>query len=1170
MANRIITSKHSSYEAIRKLGEGFAGEVLEVVEQSSGERRAMKLLKQQAIAEGQLAGFKREFSALTGFHHPHICKVYDFGFAESEGRYFFTVELVEGTNLYPYVERLSLEAKEEIFVQIADALGFIHAAGLVHFDIKGSNVLVSEMKGKAVAKIVDFGLAAPPVDAPDQVVGTVRYMSPEMITKKQAIDYRADLYSLGIVLYRMLAGRYPAQGTTINEALMWHTRHTELDVAPLEERGVPSYLIDVARKLTNRVPAERFSSAPVVIKYIELHSGRSYQKSQRELLTTLAEEGPLVGRADQMYAIKTMIHELAQGKAPAGQVPSVLLLAGPPGIGKTRLLKEAFFLSELSQLETSLVSAAKGGCTLANFRQAVGIKGPDVVDGLLAQEKLFLLVDDLDRAGPEVQDAVAWLAASLYTASLSGAPRPICIIATMTVPTLDAPLPLALVGARDERLRPLGREEIASYISAFLGEAAPPEEQVEDILDFSGGIPELVRTAIASLSSPTAKLPDTRQFFADCIGRLSPSARFVLGCLAMAERALTVGELEKLPDRTAAAGAEELLRSGLVVREVASQSYELAAQAIADAAKAVLSTEETKEIAARLLKMALAAPARDDSAIARYAPLAAPPEEACALLLEAAEREESRQELAASPAHYLQALALMGEADPRTPNIHRKLARSRILASQYDEAKKHLDAAMRRSPPLVQDFMALSWIARVQRRPLDALRHLREGIESARSSLDDVGRLFLMNEEALCHLETGDVARAIELFRQNLEEASALREDQQCCVVNNNLGQALCLAGKYDDAVAFYRKKLELFRDDARVRASILFQLGFVFETSFQLDEALESYQEGWEIASSLGDTHGAAAVLGNIINVCQSLALYSEALSYAKQGLSLASQMSSKRELATMLLRMGSLFINLGLEDAAPRYLEEAEALALSEGDRRLEGWVALSKAYLFKNQGRTGEALPLLEQAAALGEKFAEPDLQIMGRSGATDALLEMGEHAAAAEHLGKIAVPWPGPEDARERDIKIELLRLAVAVQSGEPLPDTTERLQGLASLSGRRGLRELECEAHHTLGAWHSKRGDELSSAEAYARAREIVEEIRRHLSEEYRDSFSRQRFRKQILDDSVRLDQAAVQKGLEEARRQPSSENAAGSAPISDETSASPDGAIGDETKDLSK
>lgn len=1171
---RLIVSKGNAYEVVRKLGEGYAGEVFEVRDAVAGRSVALKLLKNEAFAEGQLQAFKREFGALTSFHHPHICRVFDFGFAESDGRYFFTVELIQGEGLYAVSDRLGLGEVEALFVQITDALGFIHAASLIHFDIKGGNILVTEEKGTRIAKIVDFGLAAPPLDAPQQIVGTVRYMSPEMITRDVAIDYRADLYSLGIVLYRMLARRYPPQGVTMAEVFSWHVRHEALDPAPLREAGVPPYLVDVVVKLLEPVPTERFSSAPVVIRYIDLHSGRSYTKGLRTRLATLAEEGPLVGRADAMYQVRSAIHRLGQAGGKGGDTGQALVFAGGHGSGKSRMLKEARYLAQLAQLHTVVVRGREEGQDPAHVRSLFGLldasgesaaEAKGAVAAILGQPNLCVMVDDLDACCPAVRELVTVLAGQLYASRVTGTFLPLLLMVTVGAPGEGLPA-IALPGARVEMLSPLSREEIAQYVESFLGGSRPSPEQVEELFQYSGGVSELVRVAVASLEAgPTGPPRDALGFFADQIGQQSAEAQRALGALAVAERRLTAAEIEGLIDADAEGAIAELTGAGLVRYDRAAGAFELIASAIASAARSSLSGEEVKEIAGRLLAAAKREEPPDLDEVVRLARLSAAPEEVCAFLLAAADDKEGRGDLAGAAVCCEEALALMGESDGRAPALHRRLARHLILLARYDDAAAHIQAASRATGIVVEDLTSMSWLRRLQQQPEEALRFVRKAIDLLGEGPDDPGRLKLMNEEALCHLQMGQVEEAIRIFRESDDRAARLAEREQRQVINNNLGMALVQAGRFDEAIAFYREKHERFADDKRIAASVLAQLGYACEQAGDLDEALDAYRRSWDLASAVGDLHSGSVILGNIINICQHRALFSDALRAAEEDLAIASRTASEKNMAATFLTIGTLHINMGLEDVALRYLNEAARVFERLGDRRMLSWARLSLAHLNNNLGERREARDLVGRVIEEAEAQDDKDLLFWARCAAAEVHLDAGAPGEAAAELDLLDVAWPPAGVAGDKDATAELLRLKCAVSQGDVAGETARRLEELALSTLEEGSREMAGEAYHTLGTLFHAAGDDAASARALLRATEIYKDIASTLSEEYRDSFLRQKSRKVAFEDSVRLDRssAAVRHAVEVATK-----GAAASQTATDETSELSRDDVLSETKDL--
>lgn len=202
-------------EILELLGQGGMGAVYKARQRGLDRLVALKILPPETGGDTAFSErFTREARALARLNHPHIVAVYDFG--RAGGLYYFLMEYIDGVNLRQMLQAQKLPPRQALVIvpQICDALQYAHDEGIVHRDIKPENILLNT-KGRV--KIADFGLAKLLGQAPgdyrltgaQQVMGTPHYMAPEQLETPQAVDHRADIYSLGVVFYEMLTGQLP-------------------------------------------------------------------------------------------------------------------------------------------------------------------------------------------------------------------------------------------------------------------------------------------------------------------------------------------------------------------------------------------------------------------------------------------------------------------------------------------------------------------------------------------------------------------------------------------------------------------------------------------------------------------------------------------------------------------------------------------------------------------------------------------------------------------------------------------------------------------------------------------------------------------------------------------------------------------------------------------------
>jgi WD40 repeat protein/serine/threonine protein kinase len=253
------------YKFLELIGEGGMGAVW-MAEQTAPIRRrvAVKVIKAGMDSKQMLARFEAERQALALMDHPNIAKVLDAG-ATSAGRPYFVMELVNGTPITKYCDenRLDIRSRLELLADVCRAVQHAHQKGIIHRDIKPSNVLVAPYDGRPVVKVIDFGIAkAAGQQLTDRtlftgfgaVVGTPEYMAPEQAeTNNQDIDTRSDIYSLGVLLFELLAGSTPLTRERVKQAALFEV----FRVIREEESPRPSTRLSESKDSLPSIAAQR-------------------------------------------------------------------------------------------------------------------------------------------------------------------------------------------------------------------------------------------------------------------------------------------------------------------------------------------------------------------------------------------------------------------------------------------------------------------------------------------------------------------------------------------------------------------------------------------------------------------------------------------------------------------------------------------------------------------------------------------------------------------------------------------------------------------------------------------------------------------------------------------------------------------------------------------------
>ena len=275
LRGQLQNSLGKTYRLSRELGGGGMSKVFVADDSSRGKRVVVKVLPPDLAAGVNLERFKREIQLAARLHHPRIVPVIEAG--STGDILYYTMPLIEGESLRALILReaqLPLDRALAITRDVAEALRYAHEQNIVHRDVKPDNILVDRSTGRAV--VTDFGIARAIENAADILsvtstgltLGTPTYMSPEQAAADPHLDGRSDIYSLGCVLYEMLAGEPPFNGPTARAIIARH-----MTEPPPALRVVRPDLTASAERILGRMlakpPEQRFVSAAALLDALE-------------------------------------------------------------------------------------------------------------------------------------------------------------------------------------------------------------------------------------------------------------------------------------------------------------------------------------------------------------------------------------------------------------------------------------------------------------------------------------------------------------------------------------------------------------------------------------------------------------------------------------------------------------------------------------------------------------------------------------------------------------------------------------------------------------------------------------------------------------------------------------------------------------------------------------
>ncbi len=1043
------------YQVEELLGSGAMGSVYRVSDiLDNGATLALKKLHLDSKEVESFVLFQHEFEILRKLNHPNLAPVFDYGLVEGTGNPFFTSQLVEGRDLLAASAGLPHHCLYGLLVQICRGLEYIHSRGLIHYDIKPSNILVEgDPTADAHVKLIDFGLAGE-LDLHEARVikGSLFYLAPEL-ARGDPIDRRADLYSLGATLFHVVTRRPLFEGTTNIEVIKQHLEVPARD--PWEfVPGLPKLLRDLILLLLEKEPSDRPSSGNDVIRWLNRRSNQRFVLETRETKKSYIQSGRFVGREEEYQQLLTDFHRIFEPATEQGErLPAVSLIGGPGGIGKSRLAREFRHYVQLKGVNWFEVSCpGHGGRAYGPLRELLDrilrvrplsgerADGPREVIARF-QDELWLLVPDCippRRANPRRLDAE-----QERLRIFEGATRLLIEIARLwpmvlhfenlhatdaetveflrylsrnlrlpdgskTLLSTPPPLMILLTGrAWEMSTGPTGRA-----IAALLEEGNIQElslkplsaQQVAHLIQsmLGGGGVNVGRNISDVLYRETGGNP----FFVE----ESLKSLLDLGVLRKEREEWSVDEedaaVHSLPHAVRDAIQARLARlepSELALLEtlsafrhpVASALYaEVLQMPLAQLLPRLRELVRGQILEARRGEEGLLYGFQHDILRETVSSGLRPARSAAIHQAVAAVLEQRHGEDVAEIAYHYDRAGNIPKTvtySLRAANKAREVFANRTALEYYERALANLE------PDDAVWHQVLEGVAEVRERvgELDGALSALESLCARSDGLDNALRADLERRRGQVLEKKGEVDQALEAFSNGLRLLGASIQSTTGALLLNATGSVYVSKGLYDQALEFCESSLQLLEGlgDSLEVAMVYNTAGVARTCKGDYDQAWEWFQSSLEIRRKREDREGIAQCLNNMGTVAMERGEVEKAIEAFESALRIRRQTGSQQGLAASASNLGNAYRNLGDIKKAIEQYELSYRLQERIGDRPGR---ASTLSRLGVLHGECANYLPALEafkKSGKLNQKLGQPREQVASLLGRAGVYVDIG---------------------------------------------------------------------------------------------------------------------------------------------------------------------------------
>ncbi|MGB1287023.1 MAG: protein kinase domain-containing protein [Aggregatilineales bacterium] len=1004
------------YRIQSELGHGGMGIVYHAIDRLTGQDVALKrvlyagdLLVPDTYSDENSASVRvalaHEFQTLASIRHPHIINVLDYGFDEHSLPYF-TMNLLE--NPRNFIEggwSKSPDAKLDIWLDMLQALDYLHHRGIIHRDLKPDNALLNKLDQ---IKLLDFGLAALTEDLSrtgedDTIAGTLAYLAPEVLQGGGA-SVASDLYAAGLMAFELFAGQHPYSTKSVSN-LMRDILYTEPDIGLMD---VDEEIQEIVERLLEKDPADRYESAYEVIEAVSDALIRPVPTETKAIRESFLQTARFVGRETELIQFMQSMEQSIVGHGDA------YLLGGEVGAGKSRLLSELriramvrgvfvlrgqaasqgipyqvlqeplrrlVVMSDISDLDAAILKDI-----IPDIKRLIGRDVPDAVEagGDAYQQRLIETISTLLQAQTQplliILEDLQWARESLdIIQALSELTQTLPIVIIGSYRQDEAPdLHASLSRMQQITLGRLSRDDIEELSVSMLGVMGRRRAIIDLLLQQTRGnvyfIVEVMRALaeevgrlrdVTTMSLPTHVLTgNMKDILLRRLHSLPDNARIPLRLAALTGREINLMLLQNvLETDDAPLDIDDWLSTCAnhavleINNEIWQFSHDSLRQTVIEEIDADSLPDMHRRVAEAMIKLYGQAPEHAGE-IAPHWQKAGEFVHEFVYTQYAGDYALSVSAFAGAINHFTRAINLLPamnfpEADERqrTATLLLKQGEAEKFAGNYDVAKQNFEMAL----------------------GLYRTANSNSGIAAAELQLADV---LALQGAYPASIEIGE--RSLEIYRQTDNR-------ERLAVALNQIGRVYALRGDFDTALTMCEESLQLARanGDKQTHAGAINNMGVIAFTKGDVIQAAEYFEETLVIGQEIGQRRTVANAMMNLGAAYGMQEEHEKSTRYFEDALALARNIGEQYLTGTILDNLGFLAYLQQDFDRALIYFEQGLLLATNIGNRKGVATAMMNIGHVWKAKGsveeakgfyhsaieeaRNGDVLPVLLEALA-----------------------------------------------------------------------------------------------------------------------------------------------------------------------------------------------------------